>query len=141
MADYLMRGAVTNAINMPSITAEEAPRLKPFVKLAEVLGAFAGQMTDEPIKEIEILFDGTTAEMNIQALRSAALAGLIRPQRNDVNMVSAPIMVKAKTNPRMPPGQTVLRSSQGRMRWNAQRTTVSVLTVNSAVKMMVCCGL
>ncbi len=96
MADYLTKGAVSNAINMPSITAEEAPRLKPFVKLAEVLGAFVGQVTDDPIKEVEILFDGSTAAMNTRALISAALAGLIRPQVADVNMVSAPIMVKER---------------------------------------------
>ena len=96
MADYLVNGAVTNAINMPSITAEEAPKLKPFVKLAEVLGAFVGQVTEEPIKEVEILFDGSTATMNTRALISAALAGLIRPQVADVNMVSAPIMVKER---------------------------------------------
>ena len=58
MSDYLIKGAVTNALNMPSITAEEAPRLTPFVKLAEVLGAFVGQVTEEPIKEVEIVFDG-----------------------------------------------------------------------------------
>ena len=96
MSDYLTKGAVTNAINMPSITAEEAPRLKPFVKLAEVLGTFVGQITDEPIEEIEILFDGSTAGMNTRALISATLAGLIRPQVSDVNMVSAPIMVKER---------------------------------------------
>ncbi|MGP2494081.1 phosphoglycerate dehydrogenase [Mesorhizobium sp. PUT5] len=96
MSDYLVKGAVSNAINMPSITAEEAPRLKPFVKLAEVLGAFVGQVTDDPIKEVEILFDGSTAQMNTRALISAALAGLIRPQVADVNMVSAPIMVKER---------------------------------------------
>ena len=96
MADYLTRGAVSNAINMPSITAEEAPRLKPFIKLAEVLGAFVGQVTEEPIKEVEILFDGATAAMNTRALTSAALAGLIRPQVADVNMVSAPIMAKER---------------------------------------------
>jgi D-3-phosphoglycerate dehydrogenase len=96
MADYLINGAVSNAINMPSITAEEAPKLKPFVKLAEVLGAFVGQVTEEPIKEVEILFDGVTATMNTKALISAALAGLIRPQVADVNMVSAPIMVKER---------------------------------------------
>ena len=96
MSDYLIRGAVSNAINMPSITAEEAPRLKPFVKLAEVLGAFVGQVTEEPIKEVEIVFDGQTATMNTKALMSAALAGLIRPQVSDVNMVSAPIMVKER---------------------------------------------
>jgi D-3-phosphoglycerate dehydrogenase len=96
MSDFLVRGAVSNAINMPSITAEEAPRLKPFVKLAEVLGAFVGQVTEDPIKEVEILFDGSTAQMNTRALISAALAGLIRPQVADVNMVSAPIMAKER---------------------------------------------
>lgn len=96
MSDYLTRGAVSNAINMPSITAEEAPRLKPFVKLAEVLGAFVGQVTEEPIKSVEIIFDGQTAGMNTRALISAALAGLIRPQVADVNMVSAPVMVKER---------------------------------------------
>ena len=96
MSDYLIKGAVSNAINMPSISAEEAPRLRPFVKLAEVLGAFVGQVTEEPIKEVEILFDGSTASMNTRALISATLAGLIRPQVSDVNMVSAPIMAKER---------------------------------------------
>jgi D-3-phosphoglycerate dehydrogenase len=96
MADYLTKGAVTNAINMPSISAEEAPRLKPFIKLAEVLGAFVGQVTEEAIQEVEILFDGATADMNTKALTSAALAGLIRPMVSDINMVSAPIMAKER---------------------------------------------
>jgi D-3-phosphoglycerate dehydrogenase len=96
MSDYLIKGAVSNAINMPSITAEEAPLLKPFIRLAEVLGSFVGQVTEEPIQEVEILFDGSTASMNTRALISAALAGLIRPQVADVNMVSAPIMVKER---------------------------------------------
>lgn len=96
MSDYLIGGAVSNAINMPAITAEEAPRLKPFVKLAEVLGAFVGQSTDEDIQRVEILFDGSTAAMNTGALVSASLAGLIRPQMPDVNMVSAPVMAKER---------------------------------------------
>ncbi len=96
MSDYLIKGAVTNAINMPSISAEEAPLLKPFIKLAEVLGSFVGQVTEDPIKEVEILFDGATANMNIRALISAALAGLIRPQVADINMVSAPVMAKER---------------------------------------------
>ncbi len=96
MSDYLVKGAVSNAINMPSITAEEAPILKPFIKLADVLGAFVGQVSEDPIKEIEILYDGATATMNTKALTSALLAGLIRNQVADVNMVSAPIMIKEK---------------------------------------------
>ncbi|RCK99965.1 MAG: D-3-phosphoglycerate dehydrogenase [Candidatus Tokpelaia sp. JSC189] len=96
MSDYLMNGAVSNAINMPAIAAEEAQRLKPFIKLAEMLGAFTGQSTDEDIQRVEILFDGSTAAMNTRALVSAVLAGLIRTQMTDVNMVSAPIMVKER---------------------------------------------
>jgi len=96
MSDYLVKGAVSNAINMPSITADEAPRLKPFIKLADVLGSFVGQVQESAAKEIEILYDGATANMNTKALTSALLAGLIRPQVADVNMVSAPIMIKEK---------------------------------------------
>ncbi|TPW28092.1 phosphoglycerate dehydrogenase [Martelella alba] len=96
MSDYLLKGAVTNAINMPSISAEEAPRLKPVIKLAEVLGAFAGQVTENPIKQVEVLYDGNVAQLNTTALTSALVAGLLRPMVADVNMVSAPIMLKDK---------------------------------------------
>ncbi len=92
ISDYLKNGAVTNAINMPSITAEEAPVLGPFVKLASHLGAFAGQMTDEPITEINITYDGKVADMNTKALGSAAIAGVMKAQDSDVNMVSAPVI-------------------------------------------------
>ena len=61
-----------------------------------MLGAFVGQVTESAIKEIEILYDGATAGMNTKALTSALLAGLIRPQVADVNMVSAPVMIKEK---------------------------------------------
>ncbi len=96
MSEYLINGAVSNAINMPSISAEEAPRLLPFIKLAGHLGSFAGQVTESAIKKVEIIYDGSIAEMNTNALTSAALAGLIKPQVADVNMVSAPIMVKER---------------------------------------------
>ena len=51
MSDYLLRGAISNAVNFPSITAEEAPKLKPFIALAEKLGSFAGQLTETGIKQ------------------------------------------------------------------------------------------
>ncbi|MBR9864304.1 MAG: phosphoglycerate dehydrogenase [Rhodobacteraceae bacterium] len=92
ISDYLLNGAVTNAINMPSITAEEAPVLSPFVKLASHLGAFIGQMTEEAIESVNILYDGKVAEMNTKALSSAAIAGVMKAQNPDVNMVSAPVV-------------------------------------------------
>jgi D-3-phosphoglycerate dehydrogenase len=96
MSDYLLTGAITNAINFPSISAEEAPRLKPFVALAEKLGSFAGQLTDSGLSKVQITYEGAVAQMNTKALTSAALAGLLRPMLGDVNVVSAPVIAKER---------------------------------------------
>ena len=96
MSDYLLTGAVTNALNMPSLSAEEAPRLKPFAELAEKLGTFAGQIVDAGLEAIEIEFEGHVTELNTKPLVSAALAGILRPQLQDVNMVSAPAIVQER---------------------------------------------
>ena len=96
MADYLLRGAISNAVNFPSITAEEAPRLKPFIALAEKLGSFAGQLTESGITKVCIAYEGAVAQMNTRALTSAALAGLLRPMLGDVNVVSAPVVAKER---------------------------------------------
>ena len=96
MSDYLLTGAVSNALNMPSVTAEEAKVMGPWLKLAGHLGAFVGQLTDEPIKAINILYDGAVAEMNTAALNAAAVAGIMKATNPDVNMVSAPVMAKER---------------------------------------------
>jgi D-3-phosphoglycerate dehydrogenase len=90
MSDYLTRGAISNAINFPSITAEEAPKLKPFIALAEGLGSFAGQLTDDAIVKVTITYEGAVAGLKVKALTSAAIAGLLRPSLADINVVSAP---------------------------------------------------
>ena len=94
MADYLLTGAVTNALNMPNVTAEEAKVMGPWIKLADHLGNFIGQMTDEPIKAINILYDGYAAEMNLAALNCSLIAGIMKSVNPDVNMVSAPLIAK-----------------------------------------------
>ena len=94
MSDYLLTGAVSNALNMPSVTAEEAKVLGPWLKLAQNLGAFVGQLTDEPIEAVNILFNGEVGEMNTAPLTSAAIAGIMRATNPDLNMVSAPVIAK-----------------------------------------------
>jgi D-3-phosphoglycerate dehydrogenase len=96
MADYLLTGAVQNALNMPNVTAEQAAVMGPWIKLAGHLGAFIGQMTDEPIRAINILYDGRVADMNIAALNQAVIAGVLKAQNPDVNLVSAPVVAKDK---------------------------------------------
>ncbi|SHJ06553.1 phosphoglycerate dehydrogenase [Wenxinia saemankumensis] len=94
MSDYLLTGAVQNALNMPSVTAEEAKVMGPWLKLSQHLGNFIGQMTDEPAKAINILYDGSVSEMNLAALNCGVIAGMMRRRNPDVNMVSAPVIAK-----------------------------------------------
>ncbi|MFG1372049.1 phosphoglycerate dehydrogenase [Xanthobacter oligotrophicus] len=96
MSDYLLTGAISNAVNFPSITAEEAPKLKPFIELAEKLGSFAGQLTDTDIKTVHIVYEGAVADQKVKALTSAAVAGLLRPMLSEVNVVSAPTVAKER---------------------------------------------
>jgi D-3-phosphoglycerate dehydrogenase / 2-oxoglutarate reductase len=96
MSDYLMSGAIANAINMPSITAEDAVRMKPWIRLSEQLGAFAGQLTETSISKVELLYEGAVADLNVKALTQAALAGLLKPVMSDVNMVNAPVVCKER---------------------------------------------
>ena len=96
MSEYLLRGAITNAVNFPSISAEEAPKLKPFIALAEKLGSFAGQLTETGLAKVQIAYEGAVAQMNTKALTSSALAGLLRPMLGDVNTVSAPVVAKER---------------------------------------------
>ncbi|MBT3237327.1 MAG: phosphoglycerate dehydrogenase [Rhodospirillaceae bacterium] len=96
MADYLMSGAVTNALNMPSVTAEEAPRLMPYMKLAEQLGSFIGQVTNTGPESVTIEYEGNVAELNTRPLTAIVLQGLLSPLLESVNMVSAPVIAKER---------------------------------------------
>jgi D-3-phosphoglycerate dehydrogenase / 2-oxoglutarate reductase len=96
ISDYLLTGAIVNALNMPAITAEEAQKVRPWITLAEKLGAFAGQLTETSLQSVEILYEGTTAELNTRALTQAALAGLLKPMLTEVNMVNAPVIARER---------------------------------------------
>ncbi|MFM5948936.1 MAG: NAD(P)-dependent oxidoreductase, partial [Novosphingobium sp.] len=96
MADYLVSGGVTNALNMPSLSAEEAPKLKPYMALAEQLGSMVGQLTTGSIPRISIHAEGAAAELNIKPIVAAVLAGFLRVQSATVNMVNAPFLAKER---------------------------------------------
>ena len=90
MSDYLTRGAISNAVNFPSITAEEAPKLKPFIALAEGLGSFAGQLTEAPITKVDDRLRGRRSRPEDQGADFGRDRGLLRPSLEDINVVSAP---------------------------------------------------
>ncbi|MBU0858581.1 MAG: phosphoglycerate dehydrogenase, partial [Alphaproteobacteria bacterium] len=96
MSEFLLHGAVTNALNTPSISAEDAPRLRPYMKLAEQLGSFAGQITESAIKKVSVEYLGDAASLNVKPLSAALLACLLRPLLDSVNMINAPQVAKAR---------------------------------------------
>jgi D-3-phosphoglycerate dehydrogenase / 2-oxoglutarate reductase len=96
MADFLLTGAVSNAVNMPSLSAEDARRLKPYMKLAEQIGSFAGQLTESGINAVSLDYEGAIADFNIKPLTATALTGLLAPQLSSVNMVNAPVICRER---------------------------------------------
>ena len=96
MAEYLVTGGVTNALNVPSLSAEEAPKLKPYMALAEQLGSLVGQLTTGSIPRISIHAEGAAAELNIKPIVAAVLCGFLRVQSATVNMVNAPFLAKER---------------------------------------------
>ena len=96
ISDYLLTGAVTNAINMPSVSAEESPRLRPYMALAEQLGSFAGQLVETRMKSVTVEYEGHAAELNTRPLTACVLLGLLRPLLDSVNMVNAPVIARER---------------------------------------------
>jgi D-3-phosphoglycerate dehydrogenase / 2-oxoglutarate reductase len=96
MSDFLLLGGVTNAINMPSLTAEEAPRLKPYMALAEKLGKLVGQIVGEEVRGIAVEVEGAAAQLNPKPITGAVLAGLMGTYSQTVNMVNAPFLAKER---------------------------------------------
>ncbi|MEJ0062179.1 MAG: phosphoglycerate dehydrogenase [Alphaproteobacteria bacterium] len=96
MADFLLTGAVVNALNMPSVSAEDAPRLRPYMKLAELLGSLAGQTVETGVKAVTIEYEGHVAGLNVKPLTGIVLMGLMRPLLDSVNMVNAPVIARER---------------------------------------------
>ena len=96
LSDYLVNGGVTNALNVPSLSAEEAPKLRPYMALAEKLGSLVGQLTTGAVPRISIHAEGAAAELNIKPIVAAVLSGFLRVQSDSVNMVNAPFLAKER---------------------------------------------
>lgn len=96
VSDYLVKGVVANALNMPPITAEEAPRLRPYMVLARQIGSFAGQTVEGGIQKITVEYEGHVASLNTRPLTTLVLEGLLKSLLSSVNMVNAPLLAKQR---------------------------------------------
>jgi D-3-phosphoglycerate dehydrogenase / 2-oxoglutarate reductase len=96
MADLLLTGAVMNAVNVPSVTAEEAPLLRPYMDLARVLGSFAGQITESALLGVTVTYAGHAARLSNRSITATALAGLLSPLLDSVNAVNAHLVARER---------------------------------------------
>ena len=96
MSDFLATGAIVNAINMASVSAEDVPRLAPFMRLAELLGSLAGQIAESSVTAVAMEFEGQLERIDSRPLCAAALQGLLTPMVDTVNTVSAPIIARER---------------------------------------------
>jgi D-3-phosphoglycerate dehydrogenase len=87
----LTGGAVTTAVNIPSVGAEALARLTPFLPLAEQLGQLAmGLAQGSSIERIEVSFLGHIADLDTRLLTLAVVTGAMRGRtEQDVNYVNA----------------------------------------------------
>jgi D-3-phosphoglycerate dehydrogenase len=115
IADFLLTGAVVNSVNTPSISLEQAPVLKPYMRLAEQLGSFLGQLADTAPKAVTVDYAGQVAELDTRPLTAVILQGLLKRSLETVNMVNAPqiarergILVREQKTERTPDYQTLI---------------------------------
>ena len=96
MSEFLTRGGVVNALNMPSLSAEEAPKLRPYMELAGKLGSLVGQLEGLRASAISVEVEGAAASLNQKPITGAVLAGMMRIWSDSVNMVNAPYLAKER---------------------------------------------
>ena len=96
ISDFLLTGAVTNAINLPSVSGEEAAKLRPYMELASKLGSYLGQLNDRNVRSVTIEYEGQASGLNVKPLTSCVLAGFLGTQLATVNMVNAPALARER---------------------------------------------
>ena len=97
IVDYLKFGTIRNAVNFPSIPADQIPTLKPYIALAEGLGSFAAQVFGTGISEVSLEYKGEAAELKVEPITIAALKGMLTPVLEEtVNFVNAPFIAKER---------------------------------------------
>jgi D-3-phosphoglycerate dehydrogenase len=95
VVDYLVAGTVRNAVNVPSVPADQLPMLSPYINLAERMGLFLGQLLDGGLTEMVVEYSGEVSKLKLEPVTLAAQKGLLTPAlEEDVNFVNAPLIAK-----------------------------------------------
>jgi D-3-phosphoglycerate dehydrogenase len=97
VVDYLILGEARNAVNVPMVSPDILPFLRPYLRLGEKLASFLGQISNYAIEEVIIEYQGDLVEYGTKPVTTSILKGLLAPFVGEtVNFVNAPIMAKER---------------------------------------------
>jgi D-3-phosphoglycerate dehydrogenase len=96
VADFLLSGAVAHAVNTPALSAEDAVRLKPYLRLAGDMGSMIGQLLSGDLQQVTISYAGEIAAMRLAPITTVALQALLATHMESVNVVNAQIRAQER---------------------------------------------
>jgi len=95
--EYLKHGVIQNAVNVPSVSHEEYLVMKPYIVLAERLGAFLAQIGGSSLEEISLSYTGHITEWKTELIRNAAIKGILNVVVEEkANLVNAASLASAR---------------------------------------------
>ncbi len=89
ITDYLLNGAVRNAVNLPNLDAKTYALVKPYLALGEKLGRLAAQLSPKRNDRLVITYGGKAAEVPGDPITRFVLKGFLESAGGkDVNQVN-----------------------------------------------------
>ena len=123
ISDYLLEGSIKNALNAPNLSMEEIRQLKPYLQLANFLGAFAGQLTHTAITGLTITYSGDAVKLNLEPLTTQVVQSLLAPHFSDINVINAREVARNR-------GMHIIEAKEDMEEVYHNRMTISVVTTD-----------
>ncbi|MFQ5926149.1 MAG: phosphoglycerate dehydrogenase [Terriglobia bacterium] len=109
--DFLKEGVIRNAVNLPTLSAEEYRRTRPYLELGERLGSFLAQIAPGRMSRVSLRYAGEVGELNTNLVRNAVLKGVLsRVVSEPANLVNAGTLAAERG---ISLEETTLRRTQG----------------------------
>jgi D-3-phosphoglycerate dehydrogenase len=129
--EYLKHGVIQNAVNVPSVSAEEYAAMQPYIVLAERMGAFLAQVSEGSLEEISIRYSGHIAEWKTDLIRNAAIKGILNQALEEkANLVNAATIAQGR-------GLRVLESHKAKASTGGAGSVLSIFLKTAAEEHMV----
>ncbi|MFO8011371.1 MAG: phosphoglycerate dehydrogenase [Dehalococcoidia bacterium] len=120
---FLKNNTITNSVNVPSVTGEALVKLRPFLTMANKMGALLAQLVDGQLKQVEIEYNGDFHDMDMDPVTTALIKGLLDPLISDeVNLVNAPSIAQ----------EMGIRITQAESHESVDYTNLMTATVNTS---------